>query len=323
MKFDVIIGNPPYQDGKSDGYGRSSKPVYNVFIQEAKRLDPVYLSMIIPARWFVGGKGLDKFRIDMLSDSHIKKIVDYENYKDVFPNLGGLAGGACFFLRDKNYVGLCNVTNATNKSEYTELRKLDEYDIFIRNNKAIKVVNRVVNMHKTGKMLSEFVSARKPFGLPTNYIPKDKGIPCWFVQKIGKKFASKTDVSDSMNFLDKWKLLAPKAPIAGQTDFSKPISIYYESNVLIAKPGECCTESFIVLGAFDTKEEVLFFKSYIFTKTVRFLLRQAVASQDITRQNFRFVPNLEIYDRFYTDDYLSSLWELTNEDRDIIESMIK
>lgn len=323
MKFDVVIGNPPYQDGENDGYGKSARPVYHEFIDATKSLDPDLISMIIPSRWFAGGKGLDVFRKNMLSDTHLKRIIDYENYRDVFPGLNGLAGGACIFLRDSSYNGLCNVTNATGSSEHTVARALDEYDIFIRNNSAIKIVNQVKKMNPTSNTLSDIVSARKPFGLPTNYKPKEEGIPCWFIQRIGKKYASEDDITDSKNFLNKWKLLAPKAPIAGQTDFSKAVSIYYDSNTIIAKPGECCTESFIVLGAFDTEDEVISYKSYVFTKTVRFLLLQAVVSQDITRKNFCFVPNLEKYDRIFTDKYLCSVWNLSAEDWQIIDSKIK
>ena len=132
----------------------------------------------------------------------------------------------------------------------------------------------------------------KPFGMPTNYKPQKRGIPCHFTQKIGIKFAKKDDVTDRFKFLNKWKLLVPPAPIAGQTDFSKPVGFYYDGNTRIAKPGECCTESFIVTGAFNSKEEVLSFKSYLFTKTVRFLLLQTVVSQHVNREKFMFIPHL-------------------------------
>ena len=138
------------------------------------------------------------------------------------------------------------------------------------------------NTHN-GNYLSDIVSSRKPFGLPTNYPPQDNGMPCQFIQRIGLKYARKADVTDQFNLLNKWKIIVPKAPIAGQTDFSKPVTIYYESNTKILPPGTCCTESFIVLFAAETKEEVLSFKSYIYTKIARFLLLMSVVSQDITR----------------------------------------
>jgi Eco57I restriction endonuclease. len=321
MEFTVVCGNPPYQL-EDEGNGKSAKPIYHLFVKQAKRLNPKYLLMIIPARWYSGGKGLNDFREEMLNDKSISTLVDYENYKDVFPSLGGLAGGVCYFLRDRTYNGKCNVINRTSIVKSSKKRNLNEFDTFIRSNDAISIVNKVLEWNKGNATLSDVVSSRKPFGLPTNYTPQDTGIPCQFIQRIGKRYADIKDVDDSMGYLDKWKLLAPKAPIAGQTDFSNPVRIYYESNTQIAKPGECCTESFIILGAFDTEKELLAYKSYIFTKTVRFLLLQTVVSQDITKKNFCFVPDLGEYDRTYTDEYLYELWGMSQDEIDQIESRI-
>lgn len=239
MKFDVIIGNPPYQlnDG---GNGKSAKPIYQLFVERAKKLNPHFLSMIIPSRWFSGGKGLDDFRKSMLLDRRMRKLVDYENFKDVFPGVD-LAGGACYFLWDRDYNGMCEVVNYNKDNPSSMFRYLDENDTFIRQNMAVEIVKKVQS-HST-KYLDGRVSSRKPFGLPTNYPPHDHGTPCWFIQKIGLKFASASDVEDPHGYLNKWKLLVPKAPIAGQTDFTKPVGFYYDGNTRIAKPGECCTES--------------------------------------------------------------------------------
>lgn len=318
MKFDVIISNPPYQlsDG---GNGKSAKPIYHHFVNMAKKMEPRYIIMIIPSRWFSGGKGLDEFRKTMLSDNRIRTLVDYENFKDVFPSID-LAGGACYFLWNRDHRGDCKVINYSKDNIIAEDRKLDEYETFIRQNQAVNIVRKVTL--KTKRFLSERVSPRKPFGLPTNYIPKENGIPCWFIQRIGKQYANENDVDDSQGYLNKWKLLVPKAPIAGQTDFSKPIGFYYGGNTIIAKPGECCTESFIIAGAFDTKEEVVSYKSYIFTKTVRFLLLQTVVSQDVTRKNFCFIPDLGTYCGIYTDNDLRKMWNISNEEWKIIDNKI-
>ena len=122
--------------------------------------------------------------------------------------------------------------------------------------------------------------------------------------------------------LDKWKFLVPKAPIAGQTDFTKPVGFYYDGNTRIAEPGSCCTESFIVLGAFDTEKEVLSFKSYFFTKIVRFLLLQTVISQDVLRNKFCFVPALEKYEGKYTDELLCKHWKINESEWNYINSRI-
>ncbi len=322
MKFDVIIGNPPYQisDG---GHGRSASPIYQKFVEQAMQLEPDYLVMIIPARWFIGGKGLDKFRLSMLSDKRIKYLADYENSADVFPGVD-IAGGVCYFLWEKNYSGQCEVENLSKSSRYISKRDLNEYPVLIRHSRAISIVKKVHSFKENdNKRLSDTVSSRKPFGLPTNYMPRDKGVPCWFIQRIGLKYAHKEDVKDRNGYLDKWKLLIPKSPIAGQTDFSKPVGFYYDGNIRIAKPGECCTESWLVACAFDTRQEVLSFKTYLFTKIVRFLLLQAVISQDVTRQNFMFVPDLGTYSGEYNDDLLKKRWNITDEEWEFIDSKIK
>lgn len=320
MKFDVIISNPPYQlsDG---GNGKSAKPIYQLFVEQAKKLRPRYMTMIIPSRWFSGGKGLDDFRKTMLSDRHIRKLVDYENFKDVFPGVD-LAGGASYFLWDRDNMGICEVVNFNQNTPTCVNRYLDEYEIFIRQNLAVEIVRKVQENATEKRTLSDRVSSRKPFGLPTNYTPCASGVPCWFIQKIGLKFANSRDVDNSKGYLHKWKLLVPKAPIAGQTDFSKPVGFYYDGNTRIAKPGECCTESWIVAGAFDTEEEVLAYKSYIFTKIVRFLLLQTVVSQDVTKKNFCFIPDLETYQGQYTDKMLCEMWGISEEEWSYIDSRI-
>ncbi|MFV0248822.1 MAG: Eco57I restriction-modification methylase domain-containing protein [Tenacibaculum sp.] len=321
MKFNAIVGNPPYME-MDGGAQASAKPIYNQFVEIAKKIKPEYISMIMPARWYSGGKGLDEFRETMLSDKSISKLFDYPNSKDCFTNVD-IAGGLCYFLWDKKYNGKTKITNYINGelSEYT--RDLDTFDILIRDNKAISILKKVQESNESNKTLSDRVSSRKPFALPTNYKPKNKGIPCWFIQKIGLKYANKEDVIDSGNYLNKWKLLVPPAPIAGQTDFTKPIGFYYDGNTRIAKPGECCTESFIIAGAFETEKEVQSFKTYLLTKTVRFLLLQRVISQHVTKKVFSFIPNLEKYEGTYTDVQLCKLWGITDDKWNYIDNRVK
>ena len=320
MKFDVIIGNPPYQlsDG---GYGKSAKPIYHLFIEQAKKLRPRYLTMVIPSRWFSGGRGLEEFRRTMLSDKHIRELVDYENFKDIFPGVD-LAGGACYFLWDRDNPGACRVSNCSSNSETTvDTRYLDEFDVFIRSNRALSIVRKVMEAHK-GSYMDKTVSASKPFGLRTFYEPKEKGIPCQFIQRIGLKYADPKDVEDNLGLLNKWKFLAPRSPIAGQTDFTKPVGFYYDGNTRIVPPGTCCTESFLVLFASDTREEVESFRTYLYTKVVRFLLLQCVVSQDVTREKYRFVPDLGKYEGVYTDEMLCKLWNIAEDEWEFIDSKI-
>ena len=321
MKFDVIICNPPYQLKDGGGTGSSAKPIYQHFIYQAKKLQPHYISMIIPSRWYSGGKGLDEFRQEMLEDKHIRALVDYDNFKDAFAGVD-LAGGACYFLWDKETTGMCKVSNFTTNGFIVKERYLNEFDTFIRSNTAIDIVKKIIRLHN-GNFLDQKISVRLPFGITTNYPFKDKeGVPCYFTQRVGLKYVSEKDFTDNLNILNKWKFLIPKAPIAGQTDFSKPVAFYYDGNTRIAKPQEICSESWLVAGAFDTEKETNYFKSYLLTKTVRFLLLQTVVSQNITRKNFCFIPDLGKYDGYYTDEYLCDLWQISNEEWKLISEKI-
>lgn len=319
MKFDVIVGNPPYQLSDGGGTGKSARPLYHKFVDQAKKLNPRYLSMIIPARWYSGGKGLDEFRETMLSDKRIRKLVDFENSDDVFHGVD-ISGGICYFLWSRDEEGLCEITTNFEGQKVISTRALNEYNTLIRHEKAIQIVKKIKTQNQ--KYLSDIVSVRQPFGISSTYLPHNQGIPCWFTQKQGKLYADIKDVRDKNELLNKWKLLIPKAPIAGQTDFSKPVGFFYDGNVRIVEPGTCCSESWLVACAFDTESEVKAFKSYLFTKTARFLLLQTVVSQNISKKNFNFVPDLGRYSGEYTDEDLIELWGITKEEWEFIDAKI-
>ena len=313
MKFDVIVGNPPYQvqDGGS-GSEMSAKPIYNLFVQQSKKLQPKFLTMIMPSRWFSGGKGLDSFRAEMLSDNRISNIVDYENSNEVFPGVD-VAGGICYFLWDKSHNDDCTIVNRSKDSEFSSLRPLNEFHVLVRHSRALSMIHKIQNVEK-GIFLDKVVSPRKPFGIPSTYKPKDKGTPCWFTQRIGKKFVQSDLVKDELCLKNKWKVLIPFAPIAGQTDFSKPIKFYHSQNVRIAKPGEICSETYLVANFFDTEIEAQNFKSYLFTKLFRFLLLQNVISQNITRGCFFFIPELDSYKNTIDDEFLRKKWQISDKE---------
>lgn len=249
-------------------------------------------------------------------------MVDFESASEVFPGVD-IAGGICYFLWERDSRGPCEVTNLYNGKRSISVRPLNEFTTFIRQSRALPIIRKVLAREgNNSRRLNDVVSPRKPFGLPSTYKPKDIGIPCWFTQRIGLKFANKSDTNDKGGLLGKWKLLIPKAPIAGQTDFSKPVGFYYEGNTRIAKPGECCVESWLVACAFSTKAEVVSFKSYLFTKTVRFLLLQTVVSQNTSRQNFSLVPDLGKYEGEFTDELLLKKWSISKEEWGFIDSKI-
>ena len=171
MKFDFVIGNPPYQESDG-GSGASATPVYNKFIDAVKNMKPDVISLIIPAKWYSGGKGLNTFREQMLSDKRIAVLVDYSNSLDVFPNVD-VAGGVCYFIWDKTHSGKCKYTNYRNGIETSEYRDLDEFDTFIRYPIAASIVKKV--RAKQEATLDQVVSSRKPFGLATNIKPLESG----------------------------------------------------------------------------------------------------------------------------------------------------
>jgi len=322
MQFDVIIGNPPYQLNDGGGTGSSASPIYNLFVQQTIKLEPKYFVMVIPSRWYAGGKGLNDFRNEILNCSQIKILHDFPTATDVFPGVD-IAGGVCYFLWSKNLKGNCEVISHNGDELVKDIRKLNEFPTFIRDNNSVSIVRKIQSATKSlSNKLNERVSPRKPFRLASTYIPSSSGVPCWFSQRIGKSYANPKDVIDSLNILNKWKVLIPFAPIAGQTDFTKPIGFYYESNTRIAEPGECCSETYLVAGSFSTKKEAENFKSYLFTKIVRFLLLQAVTSQNITRQYFYLIPDLGTYDITYSDTYLMDKWGLSKNDWAIINNRI-
>jgi site-specific DNA-methyltransferase (adenine-specific) len=183
MKFDVIVGNPPYQLS-DDGFGDSASPIYQRFVEQAKKLNPRYLSMIIPSRWFAGGKGLDTFRSTMLRDRRISRLVDYPVASDVFPGVK-VIGGVCYFLWEQDYNGLCNITTHINGDNDSMERPLDQFDTFVRFNKAITILEKV--HAKEYPSMSKQVSSRKPFGLSTLARPTGKGdLTLYATKSIGK-----------------------------------------------------------------------------------------------------------------------------------------
>ncbi len=322
MKFDVIIGNPPYQLNVGVEKENYAIAIYHKFVQQAKKLKPRYLTMIIPARWYTGGRGLDEFRTTMLTDKRIRKIVDYPNPYDCFQGVD-IAGGICYFLWNRDNKGDCQFVSIVSDRRLMTSRVLDEYPVFIRDVMGLNVVKRIAALNiNDGKTLDKKVSSQTPFGIITSYKPSKSGVPCWFRQKVGLQKVYSKDVKDLFGCLDKYKLLIPEAPIAGQTDFTKPVGLYYDGNTIIAAPGECCTQTWLVANSFKTKKETEFFRSYLLTKIVRFLILQTVISQHVSREKFCFVPDLGVYERIYTDEYLKDLWGITDEEWSYIDSRI-
>lgn len=258
MKFDIIIGNPPYHLSDA-GHGVSSVPLYHHFVQQAKKLNPKFLSMILPGRWYAGGKGLDGFRNEMLTDQHIKVLVDFESSKDCFHGVN-IAGGVCYFLWDKSHFGNCKVVNVQQSSTNQESRSLNQYPIFIRSNKAISIVDKVLS--NASGTWDNYNYPRNPFGFSTKErggIKKFKSAITLLSSK-GVGYVKRHDVRKNSRLIDKYKVLIGRlVPSNGELDVNPKDGYRVITNTKMLKPGEIHTESYLLIGAFDTLKQAKHF----------------------------------------------------------------
>ena len=320
MKFDVIIGNPPYQ--LSDGGSKASAgPIYNKFVEQAKKLSPRYLTMIIPSRWFAGGKGLDSFRTEMLNDNRISVLIDYLNAKECFPGIS-LGGGVCYFLWESAYKGECKIVNVSNGKSESEVRKLNEFDIFVRQNKAIFILRKIIRGEFN--YISDIVSSRNPFGLPSSARGKGKrfnnSIKLYSSQ--GVSHISENEVLKGHDSIYKYKIMVSKVTSehAGEPDKNGQMKII--SKMIVLSPGEVCTDSYLLIGGSDNKKEIENLHSYLTTKFARFFLLQAVTSINLSKDKFIFVP-MQDFSKIWTDKKLYDKYELGEQEIEFIESTIK
>jgi site-specific DNA-methyltransferase (adenine-specific) len=318
MKFDVIVGNPPYQlsDG---GYGRSASPIYQKFVEQAKKMNPRYLIMVIPARWFSGGKGLDKFREDMLNDKRIREMHDYPDATDVFPAVQ-IKGGICYFLWDRDNKGLCKVSSYKNGALLSSMKRplLDfGADTFIRYNEAISIVEKVKELNE--KSIKDIVSNSKPFGFRTNFSGKEKPFPNSVIlyQNGGIGYIRKNEIGQNIDAIDKYKVFIPPLG-SGSDSFPHPIL----GQPFIGEPNTACTETYIFIGKFKTKKEAKYLVSYISTRFFRFLVLLNKPAQHATKKVYHFVP-MQDFSESWTDEKLYKKYCLTREEISFIESMIR
>lgn len=332
MQFDVIIGNPPYQlnDG---GYGTSAAPIYQMFVEQAKALEPRYLSMIIPSRWFSGGKGLDEFRESMLSDTRLRSIDDFLSASDVFPGVG-LKGGVCYFLWDRHHPGQCDVNTHFKDwpvSHSTRPLMEEGADVFIRFNEGLSILKKVVAV-ETGQLESlalpndkrfdELVSSRKPFSLETTF--KGRKIKrtgdVLIYQNGGTGYVAREDVPSGIGLIDKWKIyIGRAAPGTGNRD-TYPHRIL--STPFIGEPGSICSETYLCIGPFDTQAEAESALSYLTCRLTRLLVLLHKPSQDTTRKVYTFVPTQE-WDRKWTDKELYAKYGISESEIEFIEKVVR
>ncbi len=334
MRFDVIIGNPPYQLETGGGTeekksATQAKPVYHIFIEQAKKLRPRYLSMIIPARWYNGGMGLNQFRNDMLNDKSLVRLVDYNNSKDCFQGVD-IAGGVCYFLWDRDHPSdKCVITNITGDGTNTAERSLSEFgDFFIRANDSIPIIKKV--LFKAKSFMNETVSAIDTFGIPS----KEKGhkkrepgdvelLHTVGYNDQGNSYISLSKVKKNQHLIDKYKVkISIMVPQGGEVGI-KPENGYRSiSTPQIVPPGMVDTFSYLNIGFFDTREEAENLISFISTKFARYLLRTTYSSVHVSKENFCFVPRMDMTKK-WTDSELYDYFGLDQDERDLIDRTMR
>jgi site-specific DNA-methyltransferase (adenine-specific) len=326
MQFDVIIGNPPYQMTGGGG-GTNDSPIYDLFVRQAMRLEPRYLSMVIPSRWMAGGRGLADFRAEFLGDPRIRTLVDYENAKDVFPTVG-IGGGTCYFLWDRDNPGLCECVYHRNGAPIgPSPRALNEFDVFVRDHRAVDILHKVIAAGEPS--FEALVSGDTPFGLATNFsdyardvAPKRGQVRLY--ANVGtvrvRGSMDRESIKKNSSLIDVWKLYLPKTGSGRERERSGVDMVL--SPPIVGEPGSVCTQTYLVAGPLSSEAEAESVESYLRTRLARLLVSLRKPSQDVFRGMYRWVP-VQPWDRTWTDSELFKKYKITKDEIAFINGMIR
>lgn len=320
MKFKAIVGNPPYQvmDG---GNSASALPVYQDFVNTAKKLPHKYVSMIMPARWYAGGRGLDSFREEMLNDKSIKALFDFSDSRLCFPTVN-IAGGVCYFLQEQSYQGICSVVNIDSTHKIADDRALNEYDVFVRSNYAIHILRKIALLEE--EKLTNSVLSSNPFGFRT--YARGESLPfegcVTLITSEGQGYVKRSEIERNTNAVDCYNVIMTRAMSGGNKPSSTGSYQVIPATKRVILPGEICAETYICIGLFKDFNSANNFSKYLSTKFVRFLMLQALTSIMISQSSFQFVP-LQDFSRPWTDADLYAKYKLTEDEISYIEKLIK
>ena len=333
MKFDAIVGNPPYQSTTSGGIGNGkaatqAKPIFQLFVQQAKKIAPEYISMIIPARWSNGGMGLNDFRRDMLDDKRMQKLVDFYNAKDCFPTVE-IAGGLCYFLWSQQWDGDCEVINKLEKEDDSLIRSLSQFgDLFIRSNKSISIINKVLK--KADRFWDQEVSALDTFGISS----KEKGHEKYqegdiqLLHSVGFNgqsisYINPNIVTKNRDLINKYKIkISIMIPQGGETGVQPANGYRSISGPQILNPGVVDTFSYLNVAFFDTEIEAKNFLNFLIGKFARYMMRTTFSSVHLSKNNFIFVPAMDFKEQ-WTDEKLYKYFELDDHEIELIENTMR
>lgn len=320
MKFDVIIGNPPYQISPEGG--TRDIPVYNRFVEHAKKLNPRYLSMIIPSRWMASGLGLTDFRKSMLEDKRIRKMVDFPVATDAFAGVE-IKGGVCYFLWERDSEGFCEVISSRGGKTFGPVeRDLGEYDVFVRDGRSVEILKKILSHQEPS--ITEILSVDKEFGWTSNFsgfheTQEEGDVPLHYITK-GKRnigWISRSEIVKSSHLVDTWKVMIPQAGSDGGKKIPDPVL----GQPMVASTPSVCTQSFLFFYV-TSEAHAKSVESYLRTRFFRFLVSLRKITQHATRSTYQWVPK-QNWDIEWTDEKLYKKYDLTQDEIDFIESMIK